>query len=105
VIDINWIREKVRDNEYEFSSHADDERQADKISVSEVERALLQCEILEVYPNDSRGPSCLVLGYGEKGYPIHIVCGRTLSDKMRIITIYIPSLPKWVNPRKRRIAK
>ncbi len=105
MIDINWIREKVRDNEYEFSSHADDERQADKISMSEVDKALLQCKILEVYPNDSRGPSCLVLGYGEEVYPIHIVCGRTLSYKMRIITIYIPSLPKWVNPRKRRVAK
>ena len=104
-IDIHWIREKIKDNQYEYSSHADDERQADKISVLEVEKALLNGEILEYYPNDSIGPSCLVLGYGEEGYPIHIVCGKTVSANMRIITIYIPSLPKWIDPKTRRIEK
>ena len=104
-MNIDWIRKKVSDDQYEFSSHADDERQADKISVLEVEKALLQGEILESYPEDPRGPSCLILGYGDEGYPMHIVCAKTPSDKMRIITVYIPSLPKWFNPRTRRSEK
>lgn len=66
-IEINWIREKIIDDQYEYLSHADDERQADKISVAEVEKALLQGEILEFYPDDPRGPSCLVLGYCWRG--------------------------------------
>ncbi len=101
-ISINWLRLKVRQDEYEFSSHADREREADKISILEVEEAVLRGEIIEDYPDDPRGPSCLVLGYGDEGYPIHIVCGKTASGKMRIVTVYIPSLPKWIGERTRR---
>ncbi|MGQ9627726.1 MAG: DUF4258 domain-containing protein [Anaerolineae bacterium] len=67
-----------------------------------MERALLSGEILEDYPQDPRGHSCLVLGYGEQGYPIHVVCGRTPSGTIRIITVYVPSFPKWLDPRTRR---
>ena len=68
----------------------------------EIEKALITGQILEEYPDDPRGASCLVLGYGNEGYPIHIVCGKTLSGRLRIITIYIPSLPKWINEKIRR---
>jgi Domain of unknown function (DUF4258) len=66
---------------YEFSGHAEDERQAERISIADVEAALLNGELLEDYPNDPRGPSCLVLGYGIPGYPIHVVCGQTPFKK------------------------
>jgi hypothetical protein len=101
-MDIDWIKSRVSDAEYEFSSHADDERQAEKISISEIEVALLQGEIIEDYPTDPRGHTCLILGYGSEGYPIHIVCGRTLSNRMRIITVYVPSTPKWLDAKTRR---
>lgn len=101
-ITLEWLRLQVQAGQYEFSSHAEEERQTEKISVEDVENAILKGEILEDYPEDRRGHSCLVLGYGNEGYPIHIVCGKTPSDKMRIITVYIPSLPKWVDERNRR---
>ena len=101
-MDIAWIRQQVRSGNYEFSGHADDERQAERISIADVEGALLNGEILEDYPNDPRGPSCLVLGHGSPGYPIHVVCGQTHSSRLRFITVYIPSLPKWVDERTRR---
>jgi hypothetical protein len=101
-IKIEWIKEEVRRGKYEFSGHGDEERQADKISINEIETALLRGEILENYPKDPRGPSCLVLGYGNEGYPMHVVCGKTPSERLRIITVYIPSLPKWLDPRTRR---
>lgn len=101
-MDIEWIRQQVRSGNYEFSGHADDERQAERIPISEVEAALLNGEILEDYPNDPRGPSCLVLGHGSPGYPIHVVCGQTPSRKLRLITVYVPSQPKWVDESTRR---
>ena len=101
-MDLQWIQQCIRTEEYEFSAHADDERQAEKIPLAEVELALLNSEILEDYPTDPRGPSCLVLGYASAGYPIHVVCGQTPSRRLRIITVYIPSLPKWQDPRTRR---
>lgn len=84
-----------------MTAHAEEERQADKISIEEVERVLLTGTVLEDYSNDPRGPSCLVLGYGQEGYPIHIVCGQTPSRRLRIITVYIPNPPRWIDPRTR----
>ena len=101
-MDIEWIRQQVRSGNYEFSGHADDERQAERIPIADVEEALLNGEILEDYPNDPRGPSCLVLGHGSPGHPIHVVCGQTPSRRLRLITVYIPSQPKWVDERTRR---
>jgi hypothetical protein len=101
-LDIEWIKQQIRLGNYEFSGHAEDERQAERISIADVEAALLRAEMLEDYPSDPRGPSCLVLGYGIPGYPIHVVCGQTPSRRVRLITVYIPSQPRWVDERKRR---
>lgn len=100
-MDIAWIRAKVHEGDYEVTSHAEEERQADKISIEEIESVLLNGEVLEEYSRDPRGPSCLVLGYGREGYPIHVVCGRTPSKQLRIITIYVPTPPRWIDPRTR----
>jgi len=70
--------------------------------IAEIESALLNGEILETYSDDLRGESCLVLGYGEIGVPIHVVCGKTKQNSLRIITVYIPSTPKWLDDRTRR---
>jgi len=51
-----WIRDQVQAEECEFSDHAERERQADRISIADVERALLNANILEDYPDDPRGP-------------------------------------------------
>jgi len=101
-VTIEWIRSKVSAGDYELSAHAENERQADKIPVEELEHALLHGEVLEDYPNDPRGHSCLILGHARPGYPIHAVCGRTPRGDLRVITVYLPSLPKWIDERTRR---
>lgn len=100
-MDITWIKFKIRQGEYELTAHAEEERQLDKISIEEIEQALLNGEIVEDYPRDPRGPSALILGYGREGYPIHIVCGQTPSKHLRIITVYIPGPAKWTDPKTR----
>jgi len=96
-LDIDTIQRLVRQGEYEFSIHAQQERLEEDLDVTEIEAALMQGEILEAYPEDPRGESCLVLGYaGAK--PIHAVLGWA---SIRIITVYIPQPPKWHDPRTR----
>ncbi len=100
-MDITEISEKIRRGEYEISLHAEKERYAEDITIPDIEASIFAGEILEDYPTDPRGPSCLILGYSQ-GRAIHIVCGKTSTDWIRIITVYLPKLPKWIDDRTRR---
>ena len=99
-MEIKAIREKVSRDQYEISLHAEKERYAEEVTISDLETAIFNGEILEDYPEDPRGPSCLVLGYSQNR-PIHIVCGYTLIRWVRIVTVYKPKLPKWIDERIR----
>ncbi len=50
--------------------------------------------------DDLRGASCLVVGFTNQGKPIHIVFG-TKNEILVIITVYIPTPPKFKNPYER----
>lgn len=99
-MEILKVRDKIRKGEYEISVHAEKERYAEDIMIHDIETAVCNGEILEDYPDDQRGPSCLILGYSENR-PIHLVCGYTPMEWVRIITVYLPKLPKWLNERTR----
>ncbi len=100
MIDEKWIKEKIENSEYYVSRHGDQERQNDNLSILEVEESLLNGRILEQYPDTGRGESCLVVGFTENGKPAHVVCGKR-KDTLTIVTIYIPSPPKFKNPYER----
>ena len=91
----------IRKNRYEISLHAQKERYEEEISIEDIERVILNGEIIEDYPEDPRGHSCLVMGCSNNKY-IHIVCALLPNEWIRIITVYIPKTQKWINPRKRR---
>jgi len=55
---------------------------------------------IEKYNDTGRGESCLVAGFNQQGKPIHIVCGH-YHDELIIITVYIPTPPKFKNPYQR----
>jgi hypothetical protein len=99
-MNIEEIRSKIELDLYEVSVHAEKERYAENISFRDIETAIANGIILEDYPDDPRGSSCLILGYSE-GRPIHIVCGQTPSSWVRIITVYLPKLPKWIDEQTR----
>ena len=80
--------------------HADQERLAEGLTVAALEQALQSAELIEDYPNDPRGHSCLILGFTE-GRAIHVVCGLTRQQKLILITVYLPVLPKWRDERTR----
>ena len=100
MIDELWVKEKIRRSEYYVSRHGDQERQNDNLSILEVEESLLSGRILEQYPDTGRGESCLVVGFTEGGKPTHVVCGKR-KDTLTIMTVYIPSPPKFKNPYER----
>lgn len=95
-MDIEKIKARIRADEYVYTSHGDLERKADGLTLAQVEEALLAGEILESYPDTGRGESCLVVGFSDQ-QPVHTVCGWR-GGKVVIITVYIPTPPKFVDP-------
>lgn len=100
-LNIDWIRERVRRKEYLITWHADQERRDDDLDIADMEEALLTGLIIEDYPEDKRGHSCLLYGRSAN-CDVHVVCGRNASGWPVLITVYVPGPPKWITSTKRR---
>lgn len=74
------------------------------ISLYDIEKVLLNCEIIENYPDDYPYPSCLVLGFGVQSQYIHVVCGIG-PEFLYLITAYYPDKTKWSPDCKIRLRK
>jgi hypothetical protein len=99
---LNEIREKIISGRFEYSRHALDQSILRKLTVKEIKEALLsKVEIIEDYPDDYYGPSCLLLGFSEIGKPIHIVCSYPTREILKLITVYVPDEKEWKNYRTR----
>lgn len=79
-----------------YTIHALDEMNAEDeiITTGEVRFVVLNGEIIEDYPEDKRGHSCLMLGMPHNKRPLHVVCAPK-EEYLAIITAYVPSLEKW----------
>lgn len=97
------IRKKISTNEFEFSKHAVDQSIIRRISVQEVREAVMRnSELIEDYPDDKYGPSCLILGFTEGNRPLHIQCSYSSRPVLKIITIYEPNPENWIDLKKRK---
>jgi hypothetical protein len=74
------------------------------ISTQEVKLVVEKGEIVEEYPDDVRGHSCLILGRGTDERAIHVVCCPK-EEFLAIITAYLPSEKEWRNNFRKRRAK
>ncbi|HPG41222.1 MAG TPA: DUF4258 domain-containing protein [bacterium] len=96
------IRNKISNDEFVFSKHATDQSVLRHIKVDEISQAILNGEIIEDYPDDKYGPSCLILGYTINNRPLHIHCSYPGRILLKIITVYEPSSQEWSDDKKRR---
>lgn len=74
------------------------------ITTKEVERVVNTGEMIEDYPDDVRGNSCLLLGFGIQERVIHVVCSPK-EDYLAIITAYLPNQNQWSSDFKRRLPR
>lgn len=100
MLSMEWIRNAVLYQLYRYSRHGDRERQNDRLTLDEVEQALVNSRTLEQYPDTGRRESCLMAGFSDNGKPIHIVCGKS-AVHMVIVPVYIPKPPKFIKPYER----
>ena len=99
---IDDIRSKVIRDEFEFTRHALDRTILRRIHVSEIREAIDTGQIIEDYPEDKYGPSCLILGCTQAGRPLHLQLTYPLQSLIKLITVYEPDPDEWVDFRIRR---
>jgi hypothetical protein len=99
---IEQIQEKFARDEFEFSRHATDQSILREISVGEIREAVSQGEIIEDYPQDKYGPSCLILGFTQASRPLHLQCSYPSRPVIKVITVYDPDPDEWEEWRIRR---
>jgi hypothetical protein len=72
------------------------------IMTTEVETVIKMGEIIEDYPEDVRGHSCLMLGLGRNSRAIHVVCAPK-DEYLAIITAYLPDPNHWTSDCRERL--
>ena len=100
---IDAIRVKVGSGDFEYSQHAVDQTTLRRITVRELRDAIANGEVIEDYPNDKYGPSCLVLGFTTAGRPIHIQCNHPSRPLIKIITAYQPDPDEWAGLKQEKL--
>lgn len=100
-MDFRTIKKHIRKKNYLFSEHADEERTKDKLSVEEIEQAILSGEVIEERLDDQRGESRLIAGKSGEGKLLHIVIGLRFGIPV-IVTNYMPSKEEWIRGKIRR---
>ena len=63
------------------------------ITADEIREAVLSGEIIEEYPEDQRGESCLIC-HTKHNRTIHVVCAPK-TEYLTIVTAYLPDLDQW----------
>lgn len=95
------IKKFVRSRDYLISEHADEERIKDKLTLGELEEAILEGEIIEERPDDPRGESKLIAGRTKGNRMIHVVVGLRF-EKPVVVTVYLPDEKEWISGTIRR---
>ena len=85
---IEKLRELVRREEYEISTHANEEMSNDDLVSIDVENAILTGKIEKRFTRDPRGTRYEVLGEACDNRPIVVVCRIARSSSLIIITVY-----------------
>jgi len=99
---IDEIAKKIEVDQFEYSKHAVDQSIIRRISVKEVREIFTNAEIIEDYPADKYGPSCLIFGRTIAGRPIHIQCSYPSRPLIKVITLYEPHPATWIEFKIRR---
>ena len=85
---IETIKQKVTEQQYLISSHANEEMSDDALTADDVECAILTGKIRKRLTKDSRGTRYEVVGQSTDGRPVAVVCRLLETGWLRIITVY-----------------
>jgi uncharacterized protein DUF4258 len=105
VVDLDGVKAKFQRNEFELSQHALDQTIVRRITVQELREAVAASEVIEDYPSDKYGPTCLLLGFTSAARPLHVQVSYPSRPLIKVVTVYQPDPNRWVDHRYRRPPK
>lgn len=98
--DYDALKQAFRDKTYTLTNHASDRAVLREIDDFEIEEAVIAGEVIEDYPDDKYGPSCLILGKTKAGRNLHVQV--SYPPVVKVITAYEPTTAKWHEDLKTR---
>lgn len=98
--DYETLKQVFSDKTYILTDHASDRAIKRDIDDFEIEEAVIAGEVIEDYPDDKYGPSCLILGKTKTGRNLHVQV--SYPPIVKVITVYEPSSDKWLDDLKTR---
>ena len=97
------VQGAIREGRVAVSRHAFRELEEDELELERVLAVAVAGEVVEDYPTDPRGPSCLVCSALDLGFWVHTVWGWDAGARIAVlITAYRPSPEKWNEDFKTR---
>jgi hypothetical protein len=99
-MEISEIRKSIIEKRFRYTKHGVEQRINRRITGEEIEQAISNGEIIEDYPSDKYGPSCLIYGKTKAGKALHIQIA--LRPIISIVTVYQPNPQEWINGKVRR---
>jgi hypothetical protein len=100
------IADAARQGAIQIGPHTHDEMRQDGFTAADLFAALTSpiAEVIEDYPHDPRGASCLILSH-TGGRPVHLVV-TTPPRPLFIVTVYDPTRrsERWSPDFRRRIS-
>jgi ribosomal protein L18 len=103
-VDIEQIKDKIARGRYAVAFTHTEKLRRRRIRLADIEQAAETGMIIEEYPTDPRGASCLIFGLAGVR-PLHLVRGRLEAEEILIITAYEPDLTEWEDDWKTRKKK
>jgi hypothetical protein len=100
--DYEVLKQTFQNQNYLLTDHASKQAVKRDIAAFEIEEAILVGEVIEDYPTDKYGPSCLILGWTKAQRPLHIQVSYSANTK--VITVYEPTPDHWNDDLKTRKA-
>ncbi|MFH0796308.1 MAG: DUF4258 domain-containing protein [Candidatus Omnitrophota bacterium] len=97
---IDEIQQVFVEKRFRYTKHGLEQRINRNVGSEEIEQVILSGEIIENYPSDKYGPSCLVYGKTKEGRPLHIQIA--FFPMISIVTVYEPNPEEWIDNRLRR---